>query len=145
MRLKSINVFSEYLGEENKTKERTGELRKDSEFLDYTFCKQIKYVDNDIFKQLNISCSPTVKNINVECPLVDGYPVINLPFDYNKYCELDYNDKKAFWIDSIAEILLFLKPVMNCKNERIEIYINQLRELSENEIKEIEDKIRRTR
>ena len=38
MRLKSINVFSDYLGDEKNTKTRTGILRADSDFLDYVFC-----------------------------------------------------------------------------------------------------------
>ena len=38
MRLKSINVFSDYLGDEKNTKMRTGVLRADSDFLDYVFC-----------------------------------------------------------------------------------------------------------
>ena len=40
MRLKSINVFSDYLGDENVTKACTRELRDDSEFLDYIFRKR---------------------------------------------------------------------------------------------------------
>ena len=32
MRLKSINVFSDYLGDEKNTKMRTGVLRADSDF-----------------------------------------------------------------------------------------------------------------
>ena len=65
MRLKSINVFSDYLGGEKNTKTRTGILRADSDFLDYVFCVKIKYVDNSYLRQLNICCSPSVKEICV--------------------------------------------------------------------------------
>ena len=37
MRLKSINIYSDYLGDPENTKARTGELRHDAEFLDYIF------------------------------------------------------------------------------------------------------------
>ena len=37
MRLKSINVYSDYLGDPGNTKARTGELRLGTDFLDYVF------------------------------------------------------------------------------------------------------------
>lgn len=37
MRLKSINVYYDYLGDSEKTKLRTEELRADSDFLDCVF------------------------------------------------------------------------------------------------------------
>ena len=82
MRLKSINVFSDYLGDENNTKARTGELRDDSEFLDYVFHVKTKYVDNSYLRQLNICCSTSIKGFCVKQDFPEGYPVIAIPFDY---------------------------------------------------------------
>ena len=54
MRLRSINVYSEYLGDTEKTRERTRQLRVDSDFMDYIFAKNIKYIDNEYIKQYSI-------------------------------------------------------------------------------------------
>ena len=65
MRLKSINVYSDYIGSPDKTKERTRQLRCDSDFLDYTFVNNIKYIDNAYLKQLNIKCCEALKEISI--------------------------------------------------------------------------------
>ena len=141
MRLKSINVFSAYLGEENETKERTRELRKDSDFLNYVFSKKIKYIDNNLLRQLNISCSPLAKEINIDMGLLEGYPVITIPFDYDAYCILSDNEKNTFWVDEITKVLIFLRPLMNCKGDEPDIFINLLSEMSDEEIQKIKNKI----
>ena len=45
MRLKSINIYSDYLGDPENTKSRTKELRDDAEFLDYVFGEKINSED----------------------------------------------------------------------------------------------------
>ena len=47
MRLKSINIYSDYLGDPDNTKART----------------EVKYVDNAYLRQLNVCCSPFVHEI----------------------------------------------------------------------------------
>ena len=66
MRLKSINVYSDYLGDSDKTKALTRELRFDSDFLDHVFYDKIKYVNNSYLKQLNMCCSSSVLEICIQ-------------------------------------------------------------------------------
>lgn len=127
MRLKAINVFSDYLGDEKQTKERTKELRKESDFLHNVFCDKIGYIENDFLKQLNISCSPSIKEICIRQDYLAGYPTIAIPFDYLMYCELDDKEKADYWTDRIIEIFCFLKPKMNCKEEKMDLYIDCLK------------------
>lgn len=126
MRLKSINVYSEYLGETEKTRERTKQLREDSDFLDYILAKDIKYIDNEYLKQLNIKCSGFAQKISVCSEFEPGYPEIEIPFDFDKYSSMDEKKIELFWIKTIENVLLFLKPKMNCKDEDINYYIGLL-------------------
>ncbi len=128
MRFRCINVYSEYLGDTEKTRERTRQLRVDSDFMDYIFAKNIKYIDNAYIKQLNIKCSGSAKEISVYSELEPGYPEIVIPFDFYNYSDLDEKEKTIFWIKSIESVLLFLKPKMNCKDEDIKKYIELLNE-----------------
>ncbi|MBR5992914.1 MAG: hypothetical protein IK018_03825 [Lachnospiraceae bacterium] len=128
MRLKSINVYSDYLGDTEKTRERTGQLRADSNFLDFVFAQKLKYIDNAYLKQLNIKCSDSAQNIRVYSELSPGYPEIVIPFDFDSYSGMDEKEKESFWIKTIEKALLFLKPKMNCKDEDINNYIELLNE-----------------
>ena len=128
MRLKSINVFSDYLGDLDKTHERTGELRNDSYFLDYVFDTKTKYVNNAYLKQLNICCSPVAEDIFVRMDYPEGYPEIVIPFDYSLYEEMSENEKDSFWIDTVEKVLAFLEPRMKCEDDKIKQYIQCLRE-----------------
>ena len=127
MRFRCINVYSEYLGDTEKTRERTRKLRADSDFMDYIFAKNIKYIDNAYIKQLNIKCSESAKEISVYSEHEPGYPEIEIPFDFDNYSDLDEKGKKSFWINTIEKVLLFLMPKMNCKSEDINNYIELLR------------------
>ena len=128
MRLKSINVFSDYLGDEKNTKMRTGVLRADSDFLDYVFCVKTKYVDNSYLRQLNICCSPSVKEICVNQDFHDGYPVIAVPFDYSQYIELSEDERDIYWIDTVEQVFMLLDPRMECEDDKLKEYIACLRE-----------------
>ncbi len=128
MRLKSINVYSDYLGDTEKTRERTGQLRADSEFLDYIFAKKVKYIDNACLKQLNMKCSDSAKEMSIYSELAPGYPEIEIPFDFESYSNLDEEEKVLFWIKTTERALMFLKPKMNCKDEDINHYIELLYE-----------------
>lgn len=52
MRLRAINIFSAFLGDSEKTKERTGLLRKDSDFLYLEYYNVVRYCDNDFYKAI---------------------------------------------------------------------------------------------
>ncbi|MCR5739213.1 MAG: hypothetical protein K6G43_05300 [Lachnospiraceae bacterium] len=126
MRLRSINVYSDYLGDTEKTRERTRQLRVDSDFLDYIFAKNIKYIDNSYLKQLNIKCSGSAQEISVCSELEPGYPEIEIPFEFDRYSELNKKEKDLFWIKTVESVLFFLMPKMNCKDEDINHYIELL-------------------
>lgn len=128
MRLKSINVYSDYLGDSGKTKQRTGELRSDSDFLDYVFSREIKYVDNMYLRQLNVCCSSAAQEICVRSELSEGYPEIVIPVDYPGYAAMNEDDKDIFWINTIEKVFRFLEPRMKCKNDKLTTYIACLRE-----------------
>ena len=128
MRLKSINVFSDYLGDENNTKARTRVLRVDSDFLDYVFHIKTKYVDNSYLRQLNICCSPSIKGICVKRDFPEGYPVIAIPFDYSKYCDMSEDERDTYWIDTVEQVFMFLDPRMECEDDKLKEYIACLRE-----------------
>ena len=99
MRLKSINVFSDYLGDENNTKARTRELRVDSDFLNHVFHVKTKYVYNSYLRQLNICCSTSIKRICVRQDFPEGYPIIAVPFDYAQYSDMSEDERDIYWID----------------------------------------------
>lgn len=128
MRLKSINVFSDYLGDENNTKARTKELRVDSDFLDHVFHVKTKYVYNSYLRQLNICCSTSIKGICVKQDFPEGYPVIAIPFDYSKYCDMSEDERDTYWIDTVEQVFMFLEQRMKCGDDKLKEYIACLRE-----------------
>ena len=137
MRLKSINVYSDYLGDSKKTKERTLVLRSDSEFLDYIFSEKIKYVNNSYLRQLNVCCSPSAAEMIISSELSEGYPQVSVPFDYSKYLKLRAEEKEAYWINLIELVFIFLAPKMKCESGKIDQYISCLRESDVKMCKEI--------
>ncbi|SKA71073.1 hypothetical protein SAMN02745111_02154 [Eubacterium uniforme] len=128
MRLKSINIFSDYLGDENKTKSCTKILRNDSDFLDYVFSVKTKYINNSYLRQLNICCSPFVKEICVRHCFTEGYPEIVIPFDYSKYSDMSEDERDKYWIDTIEKVFTYLGPRMNCQDDKLKEYISYLYE-----------------
>lgn len=134
MRLRAINIFSAFLGDSEKTKERTGLLRKDSDFLYLEYYNVVRYCDNDFIKQLNVECNEKAKEIAVTLKLSDGYSVITMPFNFSLYQSLSPEDKKFFWVKEITKIFNFVLPLMNCKsNKKISDFINYLNDKYKNE------------
>lgn len=134
MRLRAINIFSAFLGDSEKTKERTGLLRKDSDFLYLEYYNVVRYCDNDFIKQLNVECDEKAKEIAVTLKLSDGYSVITMPFDFSLYQSLSTEDKKFFWVKEITKVFNFVLPLMNCKsNKKISDFINYLNDKYKNE------------
>ena len=129
MRLRSINVFSAYLGDPDKTKERTRLLRNDSDFLDREFALYTRFVNNDYFMQLNIECDPEADSIHVSQAYVRGYPTVAVPFDHSNYQKLTDPEKRTFWITTVKDVFDFAKPLMNCSFEKIDDYIDHLEKL----------------
>lgn len=127
MRLRAINIFSAFLGDSEKTKERTGLLRKDSDFLYLEYYNVVRYCDNDFIKQLNVECDEKAKEIAVTLKLSDGYSVITMSFNFSLYQSLSLEDKKFFWVKEITKVFNFVLPLMNCKsNKKISDFINYL-------------------
>ena len=126
MRLKSINVFSAYLGDQDKTKEMTKSLRLDADFLDYEFSKYTKFIDNDYLIQLNIECDPNAESIYISEDIVRGYPTFTVPFDYSRYQQLKNSKKRAFWIYTVRDVFDYALPLMNCSYDKIDSFIKQL-------------------
>lgn len=125
MHLKSINVYSAYLGNPEKTKERTKKLREETEFLDYEYATQIKYCDNKIMKQLNISCGEGIQELYLdETALSFGYPVVMMPFNYKKYDILSMEKKQEFWIIKLIKIFEFLYPRMQYDRKKLILILN---------------------
>ncbi len=141
MRLKSINVYSDFLGDPEKTKERTGELRADSDFLDYIFWHKTKYVDNAYLRQLNICCSPAAKEICISSELSEGYPQISVPFDHSAYVKMSEEEKEAYWINTVEAVFEYLEKKMNCEDDKIKKYIAYLRE---SDIKMYKEQVRKS-
>lgn len=134
MRLRAINIFSAFLGDLEKTKERTGLLRKDSDFLYLEYYNVVRYCDNDFIKQLNVECDEKAKEIAVTLKLSDGYSVITMPFNFSLYQSLSTEDKKFFWVKEITKVFNFVLPLMNCKsNKKISDFINYLNDKYKNE------------
>lgn len=126
MRLRTINVFSAYIGKTDTTKARTKLLRADSDFLDYEYARVVKYCDNDFCKQLNIACDENASEMFISEKGLDGYPTISIPFDFLSYQKISPKDKKLFWVGKIKEVFDFLYPMMNCDTRKIEGYIEML-------------------
>ena len=85
MRLRAINIFSAFLGDLEKTKERTVLIRKESDFLYLEYYNVVRYCDNDFIKQLNVECNENAKEIAVSLKASDGYSVITMPFNFSLY------------------------------------------------------------
>lgn len=128
MRLRAINIFSSYFGNEQETKKRTRVLRADSDFLDYEYLHVVKYCDNDFIKQLNIECNENAEKIFICRNFSDGYPTISIPFNFSLYRGLSAEKKKKFWIKEIEKVFDFVLPFMNCKSDKIADYIKHLNE-----------------
>lgn len=74
MRLRAINIFSAYLGDEEETKARTRLLRQEADFLDDEFCCKVKFYDNEFCKQLNLECDGKSKEMSIgKIGLSEGY------------------------------------------------------------------------
>ena len=127
MRLRAINVFSAFLGDSDKAKERTGLLREDSDFLYMEYHSVVRYCDNDFLKQLNIECDENAEEIAVKRKAIDGYPVISMPFRFSSYQSLSDEDKKVFWVEEIENVFRFVLPLMNCNSDKITDFINYLK------------------
>ena len=128
MRLKSINVYTDYLGDSGKTKARTRELRLDSDFLDYVFYDKIKYVNNSYLKQLNMCCSSSVLEICIQRDDTEGYPEVAVPFDYSQYVSMSEEEKNLYWINTVEKVFIFLETKMKCQDDKLKRYITCLRE-----------------
>lgn len=128
MRLRSINVYSDYLGDSENTKARTGELRADSDFLDYVFSVSTRYVDNSYVRQLNICCSPSVSEVCIKSDYPEGYPQISVPLDYSQYVKMSAEEKDTYWINTVESVFAFLEEKMNCADDKLKRYIACLRE-----------------
>lgn len=126
MRLRAINVYSSFLGEATLTKERTGFLRKESDFLDYELCKTIKYINNSYCKQLNIHCTENISAIVISRYDEDGYPVIDLPFSLDDYNNKSDSEKGLFWIKSLKDIFSFLIQQYEFDEEKVSAFIDYL-------------------
>lgn len=118
MRLRAINIFSAFLGDLEKTKERTGLIRKESDFLYLEYYNIVKYFDNDFIKQLNVECDENAKEIAVSLKVSDGYSIITMPFNFSLYQSLSPEDKKVFWVQEITKVFNFVLPLMNCKSDK---------------------------
>lgn len=118
MRLRAINIFSAFLGDLEKTKGRTGLIRKESDFLYLEYYNIVKYFDNDFIKQLNVECDENAKEIAVSLKVSDGYSIITMPFNFSLYQSLSPEDKKVFWVQEITKVFNFVLPLMNCKSDK---------------------------
>lgn len=85
MRLRSINIYSAWLGNEDDTKRRTRQLRRDADFLDYEFAEKVRFYDNDFCRQLNIACDEKATEILISNSGIEGYPTVKIPFDFLVY------------------------------------------------------------
>lgn len=118
MRLRAINIFSAFLGDLEKTKERTALIRKESDFLYLEYYNIVRYFDNDFIKQLNVECDENAKEIAVSLKVSDGYSVITMPFNFSLYQSLSPEDRKVFWVQEITKVFNFVLPLMNCKSDK---------------------------
>lgn len=118
MRLRAINIFSAFLGDLEKTKERTGLIRKESDFLYLEYWNVVRYCDNDFIKQLNVECDENAKEIAVSLKASDGYSVITMPFNFSLYQTLSTEEKNVFWVEEITKVFNFVLPLMKCKSDK---------------------------
>ena len=129
MKLRAINVFSAFLGDLEKTKERTALIRKESDFLYLEYYNAVRYCDNKFIKQLNVECDENAKEIAVSLKFSDGYSVITMPFNFSSYQTLSSEEKNAFWVKEIAKVFNFVLPLMKCESDKKIIdFIDYLKE-----------------
>lgn len=129
MRLRAINIYSAFLGDLEKTKERTALIRKESDFLYLEYYNVVRFCNNEFIKQLNVSCDENAKEIAVRERNSDGYSVITMPFDFSSYQTLSLEEKNAFWIEEIIKVFNFVLPLMKCESDKKIIdFIDYLKE-----------------
>lgn len=129
MRLRAINIYSAFLGDLEKTKERTALIRKESDFLYLEYYNVVRFCNNEFIKQLNVSCDENVKEIAVRERNSDGYSVITMPFDFSSYQTLSLEEKNAFWVEEIIKVFNFVLPLMKCESDKKIIdFIDYLKE-----------------
>lgn len=129
MRLRAINVYSAFLGDLEKTKERTALIRKESDFLYLEYYNVVRYCNNEFIKQLNVSCDENAKEIAVSAKNSDGYSVITMPFNFSSYQILSSEEKNAFWVKEISKVFNFVLPLMKCESDKkIVDFIDYLKE-----------------
>lgn len=126
MRLKAINVYSSFLGEELATKERTGFLRKEADFLDYELCKSIKYINNSYCKQLNLCCNENTNQVVLGQYVSEGYPKIDLPFDFDDYISKTDFERGLFWINALKYVFTLLMEQYEFDGEKVYTFISYL-------------------
>ena len=129
MRLRAINIYSAFLGDLEKTKERTALIRKESDFLYLEYYNVVRFCNNEFIKQLNVSCDENAKEIAVREKNSDGYSVITMPFDFSSYQTLSLEEKNAFWVEEIIKVFNFVLPLMKCESDKKIIdFIDYLKE-----------------
>lgn len=126
VRLKSINIYSAYLGNEDDTKTRTRLLRQDTDFLDDEFAEKVRFYDNDFCRQLNIACDEKATEMSINSLGVEGYPTVTIPFDFSVYESLTDTGRKIYWVKEIKKVFNFLSDKMNGKPQKISDYIEYL-------------------
>ena len=126
MRLRAINIYSAWLGDEEDTKKRTRLLRRDADFLDYEFARKVRFYDNDFCRQLNIACDEKATEILVSNPGIEGYPTVTIPFDFSVYEGLTDIGRKIYWVVEIKRIFAFLSDKMNGKSQKISKFVEYL-------------------
>lgn len=129
MRLRAINIYSAFLGDLEKTKERTALIRKESDFLYLEYYNVVRFCNNEFIKQLNVSCDENAKEIVVRERNSDGYSVITMPFNFSSYQTLSLEEKNAFWVEEIIKVFNFVLPLMKCESDKKIIdFIDYLKE-----------------
>ena len=118
MRLRAINIYSAFLGDLEKTKERTALIRKESDFLYLEYYNVVRFCNNEFIKQLNVSCDENAKEIAVRERNSDGYSVITMPFDFSSYQTFSLEEKNAFWVEEIIKVFNFVLPLMKCESDK---------------------------
>lgn len=129
MRLRAINIYSAFLGDLEKTKERTSLIRKESDFLYLEYYNVVRYCDNEFIKQLNVRCDENAKKIVVNEKNSDGYSEITMPFNFSSYQTLSTEEKKTFWAEEITKVFNYVLPLMKCEsNKKIIDFLDYLKE-----------------
>lgn len=127
MRLKSINVFSGFTGDLQDTKNRTGQLRKDSQIY-FEFLKLLKYYNNENCKSLNMCCDENTKDFFVESIGNDGYPIVHIPFDYNEYKTIPEYVKNKYWLKKLDDTIQYLCELWDWDYETFSNVLNIINE-----------------